>query len=83
MSTQSAQLTQARNYVEGIELSVQHPRNAPEWTIDPQNVPADTDFSVPNTPAVGDNVEDDENEDELAGGQGEDEGVQEDEGNGE
>lgn len=73
LSTQSAQITRVRNYVEDVELSVQHPRNAPEWTIDPQNHPADTDFSVPNTPGG----EDNENDDELVGGRGEDDGVKE------
>jgi hypothetical protein len=52
LSLQSAQLTRPRNYVEseGHELAIRHPRNAPEWTFEAQNIPPETDFSAPNTP---------------------------------
>jgi hypothetical protein len=75
LSNQSAQLTRGRNYVEDFELVIRQPRDAPEWTFTPQNIPTDTDFSMPNTPgalgdeALGDEVlGDDKEKDELRGG---------------
>ena len=69
LSNQSAQLTRERSYVEDFELVVRQPRDAPEWTFTQQNIPADTDYSMPNTPgALDDEALGDENEkDELQG----------------
>ena len=81
LTNQSAQLTRARNYIEDFELSVQHSRNAPEWTIDPHDVPVDTDYSMPNTPgALGDEKGDHEGNKAQ---DGDDEGDRNEGGNGE
>ncbi|CAB5197058.1 unnamed protein product [Rhizophagus irregularis] len=50
-SLQSAQLIRTRNYDDEIyNIVSRHPRGAPNWTYVEQNMPADTDFSEPETP---------------------------------
>ncbi|CAB4417074.1 unnamed protein product [Rhizophagus irregularis] len=47
-----AQLTRGRNYDdESYCITSRHPKNAPEWAYKTQNMPVDTDFSGPETPA--------------------------------
>ncbi|CAB4439469.1 unnamed protein product [Rhizophagus irregularis] len=51
-SLQTAQLTRGRNYDdESYCITSRHPKNAPEWAYKTQNMPVDTDFSGPETPA--------------------------------
>ncbi|RGB42529.1 hypothetical protein C1646_750860 [Rhizophagus diaphanus] len=50
-SLQFAQLIRMRNYDNEIyNIIFHHPRGAPNWTYVEQNMPADTDFSEPETP---------------------------------
>jgi hypothetical protein len=80
LSLQSAQLTRPRNYVEGEghELAIRHPRNAPEWTFEAQDIPPETDFSAPNTPIGSNFMEEDIEGDEVV-----EEGNEDEEGEGE
>ncbi|CAB5207502.1 unnamed protein product [Rhizophagus irregularis] len=51
-SLQMAQLTRGRNYDDKSYCTTsQHPKNAPELAYKTQNMPVDTDFSGPDTPA--------------------------------